>query len=269
MPIRLEKVRHRELPIKTVLIVTAIVTCLCVVILGAVLSHIRSTEQEKEAAALWDEARTQFAHKETRGDALRTFEKLARQYKNTTYGKRARTEEIPKAKKAIVGDVYSEAETKFKDRPRDTGEAIAAIKEAAEKLKLRFPDFPLVRQQKEVRIQNVHTRHDKAARREWNEVYIEINRYCTPKRNQYGKALAAARDFAEKWPEAKKEVDAANSVATQVKQRAEKRFSEIMKQVDGLRTMDPAGAKYLLGRIIRNFGIPKYVEQAQAALDSL
>lgn len=268
VPIRLEKARRRELSVKAIVITTAIATALCGGTLWAVLDHISTTRANKAAAELWDEAREQFAARETRMAALRTFEKLAKDYAGTEYGKRAKKEGIGQAKIAIVSDIYGVAAAKFRDKPRDTEKAIAEIRAAEEKLKSILPDYPLVGKQAEVRVKNVRMRYAKAAANEWRASVRKIRSYSG--RGQYGKGLAEARSFIAKWSEPNKAATAAKAVIEQVEGLAEKRFQEIKQDARRLAAEDkPAAARLRLEWVISNFGIPKYVQLAQEELDKL
>jgi len=265
VPIRLEKAHRRELPVKTILVATAIVAGLGAIILYSVMSHLRGRKAEK----LWNEACLLANNNETLLEALKKFEDLAREYPGTKEGRDARAKGIPTMKKKIVGRAYNEAEEKFKDRPRATGEAIAAIRAARGKLERIFPGFPLIAQQERIRINNVRVRYDRAAIRDWNKNALEqIEGFR--RRMQYGKALQAAQDVATKWPESEKIQQAVDKKKVEINQSAQKKFDKIMQDVDEyIRDRRPAKAQEALQKIINNFGIRKYVDQAGQKLKEL
>ncbi|MFH1731161.1 MAG: protein kinase, partial [Planctomycetota bacterium] len=268
VPIRLEKARRRQLSVTAIVITTAIATVLCGGTLWAVLDHINTTRANKEAGELWDKAREQLATRETRMAALRSFEKLAKDYAKTEYGKRAKKEGIEKAKIAIVSDYYGEAAAKFADKPRDTEKAIAEIRAAEEELKSILPNYALVHEQAEVRVKNVGVRYARTAGNEWRVTVRKIQSYSG--RGQYGKGLAEARSFIEKWSEPNRAAAAAKTVIKQVEGLAEKRYEEIKRRADKLAAEGKmTQATNELEWVIRNFGIPKYEKMARESLDKL
>jgi len=268
VPIRLERAQRRQLSVTAIIITTAIATVLCGGTLWAVLDHISTTRANKEAGKLWDKAREQLATRETRIAALRTFEKLAKDYAKTEYGKRAKKQGIERAKIAIVSDVYGAVAAKFRDKPRETEKAIAEIRAAEEKLKSILPNYALVHKQAEVRVKNVAIRYARRAASEWRVTRRKIQSYSG--RGQYGKGLAEARSFIEKWSEPNKAAAAAKTVIKQVEGLAEKRYEKIKRLADQLAAEGKmAQAKNELERVIRNFGIPKYEKMAREALEKL
>ncbi len=129
VPIRLEKAHRRELPVKAILAGTAIAVAICAAIGYYVLQQLHSQKADR----LWKIADSQAKDSSKLFDALRTFEQLAREYPDTEAGKYALVE-IGNVKDKIVASVYNDAESPFRDRPRETGAAKAAIKAARERL---------------------------------------------------------------------------------------------------------------------------------------
>ncbi len=265
VPIRLEKAHRRELPVKTILVATAIAAGLGAIVLYSVMSHLRG----RKAQELWDDACLLANNSETLFEALKKFEELADEYPSTKEGKDARTQGIPTMKKKIVGREYNAAEQEFKDKPQATGEAIAALKAARERLERMLPGLPLIAQQERIRINNVRVRYDRAAIQDWNKKALEqIEGFRG--RMQYGKALQAVQDFAKKWPESEKIQQAVDRKKVDINQSAQKKFDRIMEDVDGyIKDRRPAKAQEELKKIIRNFGIQKYVDQAGQKLKDL
>jgi hypothetical protein len=267
VPLHLERAHRRELPVTGILVGVGIAAALCAIVGFWVWSSIRSRRRLQEAAALWNRGRVELAKKETRYDALQTFRELARQYPDTPHGRTAASEGIEKAEAAVVADAYGAAEATFKDRPREKEAAIAAITAARERLRLQLPNSDLVDEQARVRLRNVRTRYTAAAIRDWNQnAQPKIQSFYG--RMQYGKALEEAQAFRRKWPESEKIQTTVTKVIIEINQRAQEKFDEIMKKVRQLRAEGKrTEADDWLGRIIRNFGIPKYVELAEAEMN--
>jgi phage shock protein A len=130
-----------------------------------------------------------------------------------------------------------------------------------------LPNSDLVDEQARVRLRNVRTRYTAAAIRDWNQnAQPKIQSFYG--RMQYGKALEEAQAFRRKWPESEKIQTTVTKVIIEINQRAQEKFDEIMKKVRQLRAEGKrTEADDWLGRIIRNFGIPKYVELAEAEMN--
>jgi len=269
VPIRLEKARRRQLPVKTILIVTAIATVLCGIVLWGVLDYINTARATKEAAAQWNRARTQLAKPETLRDALDTFHKLAKKYGKTEYGKIAKATGIDRAKTAIVLHEFGKAEEGSAKTLRDTAKAVAEIKAAEAALTSELGDYPLIKDQSKVRIKNIFTRYRTAAVAEWRaKVVVRIEGRC--RYDKYGQALEDARAFVKKWPEAPKAVAAANSVIKQVEGLAETSYQEAKARAGRFaKTNMIPEAKEIYEKIVRTYGIPKYERLAKEEIKKL
>jgi hypothetical protein len=239
---------------------------IAVCLAGLVGWAIFGAVQGKRAEKLWAEACREADSGELLA-AVKLFRQVADKYGGTELGNQARGE-VTKLKRAIVAREYNKAEQKFQDRPRETDAAIAAIQAARERLEQMLPGYPFVHEQEKVRVKNVHTRYTKAAINDWNRsVHNKIEGFCS--RMQYGKALEAAEAFREKWPESERARKVASSANVQVHQFARKKFEKICEEVDELRAEGKhTEAGNLLGKVIRNFGIRKYVKEAQEKIKS-
>lgn len=269
VPIRIDRARRRRLPIKTILAATAIVTALSGIVLWYVFDAINTGQANKDALVLWNRANIEVAKTETLRHALRTFQELAKHYPKTEYGKKARTEAVRKTMTRIIITDFDKAEIRSEKSLRDTGRAVAEIKAAEARLLNEFGKLPLIESQSRVRIKNVSTRYRRAANEEWKGSVLLRIESCY-QRNQYGQALATATAFAKKWPEAPKYVAAAQSVIKQVEKLAETAYEKAKARADELAAAgNIPEAKEIFERIIRNYGIDKYVTQAQEEIDKL
>ncbi len=269
-PRRLHKARRSELPTKTILIAILGVAGLAAAVIFFALTSARSKKDEASAIELWNQGCAQQQKAETRINALDTFKKLVTEYGDTTRGEYAKSKRVvAETKNLILNDLYSAAGEKYRDKPRQSAQAIAAIKAAREKLERIIPDFPLVEQQEKVRIKNIHTRYTRAAIHDWNtSVLTSISGYC--RRMQFGNALTMARKYEEEWSESEKAKEAANIGVTEINRLAREKLKKIMSEVDQLMEENKrAQAEGLLDEIIRNFGIPELVDQAKQKLKTL
>ena len=271
VPLRLERARHRQLPVKGILIATVLGAALCALVLYTVLSSRGARRRERAAQDLWRGAceQMQMTDSESLLAALATLETLARDYADTPLGEKAKTEGIDQARMAIVHCEYEAAEAEFKEKPRELEKARSAIKAARERLDRLVPGCHLVGQQAKVRIQNVRVRYWRAAKDEWDNIVRKKVRAMN-KRQQFGKSLAEVKAFEGKWPEAPKTKESAAKVGELIKDLARKRFGAVMAQVNALRGRDePDKARDLLQRVVDNFGIKEYVDRAEQELRNL
>lgn len=271
VPLRLERARHRKLPVKGILIATVLGTALCALVLYTMLSARRTRQREQAAQDLWRSACAQMQVSETESllAALATLETLARDYADTPLGRKAKMEGIDQAKMTIVHCEYEAAEAEFKDKPRELEKARSAIKGAQERLDRLVPGYALVEQQAKVRIQNVRVRYWRAAKDEWDDIVRKKVRAMN-KRQQFAKSLAEVKAFEEKWPEASKTKENVAKVNELIKDLARYRFGVVMKQVNELRANNELDtARTLLQRVVDNFGIKEYVDRAEQELRNL
>ncbi len=259
-----EKAHRREMPLKPILAGAAIAVAICAVIAYFLLQHFHSRKAEK----LWKEAVALASDNTKLLDALRAFEQIAREYPDTETGKYAGTE-IENVKRKIVAAIYNEAEAPFRDRPRETGAAKAAIKAARERLESMLGRFPLIAEQERIRLGNVDVRYTAAAIREWNKTtFPKVQSLYEGMR--YGDARTEAQDFAKNWSESEEVQKTVDRIMIKINQRAQEKFDEIMGQVNQLvADKRTAAARNLLEKITNNFGIKEYVDQAQEKLKQL
>jgi len=268
VPLRLEKARRRRLsPLKIGLAVTGIAGIVAVIAL-ALLIHISNLRDEEEARKLWDQSREQLAKRETRRDALNTFRQLVKRYGRTESGKEAREKGIPRAKQAIVLDEYGAAEKKFAQRPEEVENTVAQVRAAQERLREEFPGYAFVDKQADLSVKNARVRYINAARKEWQKSVVgRVESHV--QYDHFGKALAEARAFIEKWPDATRAVGAAKKVIAQVETQAEKEWQETETRAQRLAKSNRTAARNAYEYVVRNFGIPEYVERARKAIEEL
>ncbi len=84
---------------------------------------------------------------------------------------------------------------------------------------------------------------------------------------RYGDARTEAQDFAKNWSESEELQKTVDRIMIKINQRAQEKFDEIMTQVNQLvADKRTAAARNLLEKIVNNFGIKEYVDQAQDKL---
>ena len=263
VPIRLERARRRQMPIKTFLVAGVLVAGLCVAAGLVVRGQIRN----RQADELWVQACRE-VDEDRLYDALRTFSKLAGEYGDTDPGKETGNK-ISDLKNLIVDRKYDQTEAEFRRRPEDAAKAIAAIKAAQAKLKQELNDWPRIDKQAEVSIKNVLVLCDNAAKHDWQKnVSSMVRAYCGEDRMEYGQALEKMEIFKKTWDQSEWAEKLADEEIAGIKDKAAKRFADIETEVKQLWADGNTGkAEDLLDRVIKNFGIPEHVRRAEELKD--
>ncbi len=276
MPIRLDRARRRRISTKTILVATGIATALCAIVLWGILDYYQTTKANKKALALFNSASIEGAKSETLRDALRTLQDLATHYPKTIYGKDAKAKWIDRTKTAIIAHEFEKAGIKAEKSKRDTDKAVAEFKATEAALLSEFSDAEsttsFIKRQTQIHIENFFTRYHRAARREWKtSTFNNIQGCC--RRDQYGQAIAAAKAFAKKWPKAPERVAAAQDCIKQAEGLAEEAYNKAKAEADELAKTGKADkilqAIGIFERIMRNYGIEKYVKQAEEEITKL
>ena len=259
VPLRLERARRRQVPMKAFLVAGVLIAGLCVAIGLVVRGQLRSRQADK----LWVQACRE-VDEDRLYDALKTFSQLVGEYSDTDPGKEA-GKKFGTLKDSIVDRKYEKAEAEFNQKPQDAAKAIAAIKAAQAELRHELKDWPTIDKQAEVRIKNVLVRCTNAAKLDWQDnVGLRIRAYCSEDRMEYGKALEEMKLFKETWEQSEEAEKIADKEIAGIKDKAAKRFADIETEVKRLQAAgNPGDAEDLLDRVIKSFGIPEYVKQAE------
>ena len=264
VPLHLERAKRREFPAKALAIGVAI----GLVALGLVSYWVYGYYTDKQAEKLWNQACQECENPKTLFDALETYQQLAARYPRTTHGGNAKTA-IPNLRKKIVQDELQQILDKYENKPHEKDSAIVAINAARERLQLKLPEeSSFVREKASICVQNINVRYDRGADEDWKNAVRLIDGYRG--RMQYGDALKEGQGYIDRWSTsaaARKQYDRA---VEWINQEAERKFDELMREVDNLVAAGQnLAAEDKLRQITRTFGIPKYVDKANERLKEL
>jgi protein kinase-like protein len=273
VPLRLERAHRREFPLKTVLIATIAVSLVATLIIIGIYNHARTQKREGDAEALHKQAMEAYKNRDTRVQALRLFEQLGQEYPDTEYGKsalyasEAQPGNIRVAKDKVVDDALSDAYAPFREKPRQREDALAEIIGARHKVERVVGKYPGLDKVEAKYKREVRGAYTVAARKGWKDsAKAKIEGLC--RTMHYGDALKVALDYQKQWPDCAYASKATTGATKKIDEWAKKRFEELMKEAQDARAGGyPRKADESLDKIIRNFGIPQYVEMAKAKRD--
>jgi serine/threonine protein kinase len=261
VPLRLERVRRREFPLKTVLIATIAASVVVTLVALGIYSSMRSGRRENEAEAIHREAMEAYRSPDSRLRALGLFQRLANEFPDTEYGKKAKTGNVSVARDAVVNDALAAAYRPFEADPSQIEAALAAIIAARSQIENVVGSYPGLD-----KLEQYHKKraYEQAASKELQEKFRpDIKSLCSVM--HYGAALAKVEEYRRRWPDSDYVQKQADSDMKGIKKLAKDRFEKLMKEAEAAQSQGlKKKAQEILDKIIRNFGIPEYVEKARA-----
>jgi outer membrane protein assembly factor BamD (BamD/ComL family) len=264
VPLRLERVRRREFPLKTVLIATIAASLIVTLVAFGIYNSMRSGRRENEAEVIHREAMEAYRTADKRLEALRLFQRLANEFPDTEYGKKAKTGNVSVARDAVVNDALAAAYRPFEADPRQREAALAAVIAARSQIEGVVGSYPGLDKLEQNYKQRVQLAYEQAAAKAWREKFRpEIESLV--RSMHYGQALAKAREYNKDWPGCEYARKAMQSSVKSIETWAKDRFEKLMKEAEAAQSQGlKKKAQEILDKIIRNFGIPEYVEKARA-----
>jgi predicted Zn finger-like uncharacterized protein len=267
VPLRIQRARTRNTSMRTILVIVAVITALVFAIAAAIFFSVRGSLAEREATELYETEIEPILKGPEEGlrAALPLLKRLYLKYPETNYGKQAPTA-IENVKKRIVLYEFRTVRNQFKDKPDEVAALIAKLGAKQAELNREFPGLRFVDEQARINMKNAHVRLDRQARRDWERnVESAVRSLYSRRQLHFGEALKEVETYRVRWADSDYAKKLAEKWSEHIRSRARKTFDEMVADAEAKHAEGKEReAQNILDRIVRNFGLPEFVDKARA-----